>query len=126
MVEEAWKLAIERQDQQQALIHAPISAPSMCSLPGVPSPEIDLQTTEAVGLGFCLMLVYPIYVNNYTPNYSKLKLKIDTGPGLLAGGAHRTVISKMLIGPDTTPKPRRHSGGPHRCSQVIPDAPSPT
>jgi len=36
-----------------------------------------------------------------------------------------TYISKMLIGPEATHKPPRHSGRPHRYSQIIPDAPRP-
>ena len=44
MVEEAWKLAIEAQDRQQALAGAPVGMPSVCQLPGSPFLKIDLQT----------------------------------------------------------------------------------
>jgi len=52
MVEEAWKLAIEAQDRQRALAGAPAGTPSVCQLPSGPSLKIDLQTREAVSLGF--------------------------------------------------------------------------
>ena len=37
-----------------------------------------------------------------------------------------SIISKMKIGPEATPKPPRHWGRPHRCSEVISDAPWPS
>jgi len=61
MVEEAWKLAIEAQDRQQALAGAPVGTPSGCQLPGGPSLKIDPQTREGVSLQFCLMLLYQTY-----------------------------------------------------------------
>ena len=48
MVEEAWKLAIEAQDRQQALPGAPVGTQSVCEMPGGPSLKIDPQTREAV------------------------------------------------------------------------------
>jgi len=42
MVEEAWKLAIEAQHGQRAFAGAPVVTPSVCHLPGGPSPKIDL------------------------------------------------------------------------------------
>jgi hypothetical protein len=48
MVEEAWKLAIEAQDREQALAGAPTETPSVCQWPSSPSLKIDLQTQEAV------------------------------------------------------------------------------
>jgi len=48
MVDEAWKLAIEAQDCQQALAGAPVGTPSVCQLPSGPSLKIDPQTREAV------------------------------------------------------------------------------
>jgi len=50
MVDEAWKLAIEAQDRQWALADAPVGTPSVCQLPGGPSPKIDPQTQEAVSV----------------------------------------------------------------------------
>jgi len=50
MVDEAWKLAIEAQDQQRALAGAPVGTPSVCQLPGGPSLKIDLHTREAVSV----------------------------------------------------------------------------
>jgi len=44
MVEEAWKLAIEAQDRQEAFAGAPAGTPSVCLLPSGPSLKIDLQT----------------------------------------------------------------------------------
>jgi len=43
MVEEAWKLAIEAQNCQQALGGTPVGTPSVCQLPGGPSLKIDPQ-----------------------------------------------------------------------------------
>ena len=48
MVEEAWKLAIEAQDHQQALGGAPVGTQSLSQLPGSPSLIIDPQTRQAV------------------------------------------------------------------------------
>jgi len=70
MVDEAWKLAIEAQDRQQALAGAPVGTPSVCHLPGGPSLKIDPQTREAVSLGFCLMLLYQISDIHYAPKYT--------------------------------------------------------
>ena len=61
MVEEAWKLAIEAQDCQQALAGAPVSTPSVCQLPGGPSLKIEPQTQEAVSLEICSVLLYQTY-----------------------------------------------------------------
>jgi len=61
MVEEAWKLAIEAQDRQQALAGAPVGTPSVCQLPGGPSIKIHPQTRQAVSLEFCSMLLHQIY-----------------------------------------------------------------
>jgi len=61
MVEEAWKLAIEAQDCQQALAGAPVGTRSVCQLPGGSSLKIDPQTREAVSLEFCSMLLYHTY-----------------------------------------------------------------
>jgi hypothetical protein len=44
MVDEAWKIAIEAQDQQRAVAGAPVGVPSVCQLPGGPSLKIDPQT----------------------------------------------------------------------------------
>ena len=44
MVDEAWQLAIEAQDCQQALAGAPVGAPSVWQLRGGPSLKIDLLT----------------------------------------------------------------------------------
>jgi len=71
MVEEAWKLAIEAQDRQQALAGAPVGMPSVCQLPGSPFLKIDLQTWEAVSLGFCSMLLHQISYIDYAPKYTK-------------------------------------------------------
>jgi len=71
MVEEAWKLAIEAQDRQQALAGAPVGMPSVCQLPGSLFLKIDLQTREAVSLGFCSMLLYQISYIDYAPKYTK-------------------------------------------------------
>jgi len=50
MVDEAWKLAIESQDRQQALACASVGTPSACRFPGDPSFKIYLQTRKAVGV----------------------------------------------------------------------------
>jgi len=60
VVEEAWRLAIEAQNHQRALAGAPVSMPSVGELPSGPSLKIDAETREAVNLGFCSMLLYPI------------------------------------------------------------------
>jgi len=67
MVEEAWKLAIEDQDYQQALAGAPVDTPSVCQLPSGPSLKMDPQTWEAVCLRFWLMLLYQVSDIDYTP-----------------------------------------------------------
>jgi len=66
MVEEAWKVAIEAQDYQQALAGAPVVMLYVCHLPSSPSLKIDPQTWEAVCLGFSLMVLYQISDTNYT------------------------------------------------------------
>jgi hypothetical protein len=43
-VEEAFKLTIEVQDGQWALVEAPVGMPSVCQLPGSQSLIIDPQT----------------------------------------------------------------------------------
>jgi hypothetical protein len=48
MVDKAWKLAIEAQDQQLALAGAPVGTQSVCQLPDGPSLKIDPQTREVV------------------------------------------------------------------------------
>jgi len=50
MVDEAWQLAIEGQDRQQALAVSPVGTPSVCQLPGGASLKIDPQTLEAVSV----------------------------------------------------------------------------
>jgi hypothetical protein len=57
MVEDAWKLAIEVQDHQQALAGASAGTLLVCQLPSSPSFKIDSQTLEAVRLGSWLMLL---------------------------------------------------------------------
>jgi len=97
MVEETWKVAIEAQDRQLALAGAPAGKPLVYQLPSSRSLKIDLQTREAVSLGFCFMLFYQIYDIDYTRNYTEFKLQISTIRGRLADGAHRTVFwSKHL------------------------------
>jgi len=92
LVEEAWKLAINAQDHQQALAGAPPGTPSVCQLPSGPSLKIDPQTREVVSHGFCLMLFYQIYNIDYAPNYTYFKLKISTIRGWLADAACLTVL----------------------------------
>ena len=70
MVEEAWTLAIEAQDRQQALAGAPPGTPSVCQLPSGQSLKIDPQTRDAVSLAFSSMLLYQIYNIDYPPNYT--------------------------------------------------------
>jgi len=70
MVEEAWKVAIQAEDGQQALAGAPAGTPSVCQVPSSPTLKINPQTWEAVSFGFCLMLFYQIYDIDYTPNYT--------------------------------------------------------
>jgi len=70
IIEEAWKLAIEAQDRQQALAGASVGTPSECQLPSGPCLKIDPQTREAVSLGFCLMLLYQISDIDYAPKYT--------------------------------------------------------
>jgi hypothetical protein len=43
MVEEPWKLAIEAQDRQLALVGVPEGTPSVCQLPSGPSFKIGPQ-----------------------------------------------------------------------------------
>jgi len=93
MVEEAWKLVIDAQDHQQALAGAPGGTPSVCQFPSSPSLKIDLQTQEAVSIGFCLMLVYQISDIDYTPKYTYLTLMITPTGGRLADQVHRKVVS---------------------------------
>jgi len=50
MVDEAWKLAIEAQNRQQALAGAPVGTPSVCQLHGGQSLKVNLQTREAVSV----------------------------------------------------------------------------
>jgi len=61
MVEEAWKLAIEAQDHQQALGGGPVGTLSVCQFPGGRFLKIDPQTREAVSLVFCLTVLYQTY-----------------------------------------------------------------
>ena len=97
MVEEAWKLAIEAQDCQGALAVAPVGTPSVCQLPSGPSLKIDVQTPEAVSLGFCSMLLCQISDIDYTPNYAYFKLKISTIRGQLADGAGQNVVRSYQL-----------------------------
>ena len=57
IIEEAWKLAIEAQDRQQALAGAAVNTPSVCQLPSSPSLKIHLPIREAVNVRFCLILL---------------------------------------------------------------------
>jgi len=50
MVDEDWPLAIEAQDQQQALAGPPICTPSVCQLASGPSVKINPQTQEAISV----------------------------------------------------------------------------
>jgi len=70
MVDEVWKLAIEVEDQKQALADAPEGTPSVYQLPGGPSRKIDLQTWEAVCLRVCFIFLYKTYDINYVPTYT--------------------------------------------------------
>jgi len=70
IVGEAWKLAIEAQDRQQALKGAPVGTPSGCQLPGSRSLEIDLETHKAVRLWLCVILLYLISDIDYPPKYT--------------------------------------------------------
>jgi hypothetical protein len=65
MVDEAWELDIEPQDQQWALAGAPVGAPSGCQLPSGPSLKIDPQTQEAVSVNplFCSSIGLMMIVN---------------------------------------------------------------
>jgi len=65
MVDEAWQLAFEAQDHQQALAGAPVGTPSVCRLPSGPSHEIDRQTREAVSVYsvFCSSIGHMIILN---------------------------------------------------------------
>ena len=47
MVDDAWQLAIEDQDRQQAFPGAPVGTPSVCQLPDGPTVKIDPQTQKA-------------------------------------------------------------------------------
>jgi len=70
MVEEAWKPAIDAQEGQWALAGASAGTPSVCQLPSGPSLTINLQTQQAVSVGFYLMLLYLICNIDYAPNYT--------------------------------------------------------
>jgi hypothetical protein len=70
MVEQAWKLAIQAQDCQQASTGAPVGSPSVCQLPGRPSLNLDPQTQQAGSLKFCLMPLYQISDIDYAPKYT--------------------------------------------------------
>jgi len=70
MFGEAWKLAIEALDLQQALAGAPVDTPSRCQLLSGPFLKIDQQTPEAVSLEFYLMLLYRAYDIDCTPKYT--------------------------------------------------------
>jgi len=69
MVGEAWQLAIEAQDRQQALAGAPVGTPSVCQLPGGPSLKIHPQT-QAVSvysvfcswIGLIIIITPEIYI----------------------------------------------------------------
>jgi len=67
MVEQACRLDIEAQDCPWALAGIPVGMPSVCQLPSGPSLKMDLQTQEAVSLGFCLMLLDQISDIDYAP-----------------------------------------------------------
>jgi len=67
MVEEFWRVAIHAQDHQWAVAGAPVGIPSVCQLPGGPSPKMDLQTWTALSLRFFLMLLYQIYTIEDAP-----------------------------------------------------------
>jgi hypothetical protein len=64
-VDTAWQLAIEAQDRQQALAAAPVGAPSVCQLPGVPFLKINPQTREAVSVYsvFCSLIRFMMILN---------------------------------------------------------------
>ena len=70
MVEESWKLAIEAQDCQRALAGTPVCTPSGGQLPSAASPEMDLQTWDAVRLGYSWLLLYQIYNIDYALRYT--------------------------------------------------------
>jgi len=61
LVEEAWILAIEAEDDERSLADAWVGIPAMCSLPGGLFLLIDLQTLDAVSIGFCLIFLCQIY-----------------------------------------------------------------
>ena len=65
MVDEAWQLAIEAQDPQQALAGAPVGAPLMSQLPSGPSLEIYPQARAAVSVYsvFCSSIELMIILN---------------------------------------------------------------
>jgi len=52
MVDKAWHLAIEAQDQQRASAGAPVGAPSVRQSPGGPCLTMDPQTREAISVYF--------------------------------------------------------------------------
>jgi hypothetical protein len=92
MIENAWKLAIEAQDCQQALEGAAIGMPSVCQFPGGPSMKIELHTSDTVSLGFCFMLLYQILNIDYAKHFTLLKQKISTIQGQFADGVCRSVV----------------------------------
>jgi len=70
MVNLASKHGIAAQDWQQDLTGASVGAPSVSQLPGCPSPNIDLQTWEAVSFEFCSILLYQTYDIDYAIKFT--------------------------------------------------------
>jgi hypothetical protein len=103
MVDEAWHLAIEAQDQQRALAGAPVGAPSVCQLPRGPSLKINLQTQDAVSVYSVFYSSIRFMMTLNPKKYSYLKLNISTIRGRLADGAHRTIVQsyRLHLGSET-------------------------
>ena len=72
MIDEAWQLAIEAQNRQQALADAPVRTLCVCQLPSGPAFKINPQTRDAVSVYsvFCssielVMILIPKNIHSY-------------------------------------------------------------
>jgi len=92
MVEYSWKCTIEAQNRPQALAVTSVCTPWVCPLLSGLSLKRDLQTRQAVSLGFCLTPLYQIQDIDNTAKYTYLKHKVSTVWAHLGDRSNWTVV----------------------------------
>jgi len=69
MVEDAWTLSTEAEDQQCTIDRASVGMPYVFQLPGSPFLNIHLQTQDAVSFEHSFTLIYHTYDIDYVTMY---------------------------------------------------------